>query len=222
MRILAVDEPSGIWVRLLKGLRELGYRLDVEQAGRCLALLSGGAYAVLLLALLSPSAWDLLDTLDDAPDRPGVLTFLEADDANAQARAGALVGAAQVITLPCSLTELVVRLPEPAWPGNGGRLQVGELELDLAHRRAWRRQHPVDLTRREFDLLALLAGHRGRALSRTWLMEQLWGRGDVALNALDVHVYRLREKLDRPFADPLLETVRGVGYRLNVPTADKP
>ncbi len=217
MRILAVDEPSNMWLRLLKGLRELGYGLDVDNAGRCLALLSSGVYAVLLLALLSPSAWDLLEALDDAPDRPSVLTFLDPGDPNAEARARAL-GAEEVIALPCSLTELVVSLPGPLWPQSGGRLRVGSLELDLARRRVWRQQHPIDLTRREFDLLTLLAGHAGQALSRTWLLEQLWGRGDVALNALDVHVYRLREKLDRPFADPLIETVRGVGYRLSPPT----
>lgn len=221
MRILAVDEPSSVWRRLLKGLRELGYGLDVDQAGRCRSLLSGGVYAVLLLALLSPSAWDLLDDLDDGPERPSVLTFLDPGDSNAETRARAL-GAEDVIALPSSLTELVVSLPDPLWPRSDSRLQVGDLELDLPRRRVWRQQHAIDLTRREFDLLALLAGHAGQALSRTWLMEQLWGRGDVALNALDVHMYRLREKLDRPFGGRLIDTVRGVGYRLSPPTGGDP
>ncbi|MGA7802814.1 MAG: winged helix-turn-helix domain-containing protein [Gammaproteobacteria bacterium] len=213
MRILATDNPLSAWARLLKGVTELGYALDVEQAGRCLTRLSAGVYAALLLALLSPASWDLLDSLNDMDGRPDVLAFRSEDDLQAEARARAL-GVDQVIALPCSLTHLMLCLPEPASAGMSTRVQVRDLELDLLHRRARRQGRPVDLTRREFDLLALLAAHSGRALSRTWLVEQLWGHREVALNSLDVHIYRLREKLDRPFPAKIIETVRGVGYRL--------
>lgn len=220
MRVLAVDEPLKAWSRLLNAIRELGLALDVEKAERCLARLSSGTYAVLLLALLSPAAWGLLESVEDMQTRPSILAFRAEKDSQAESRARAL-GVDEVLTLPCTLTRLMLCLPEPIGARGAPPLRIAGLELDPYRRQVRRQGEFIELTRREFDLLVLLAGHAGKALSRTWLVEQLWGYGEVTINSLDVHIYRLREKLDRPFSAKLIRTVRGTGYRLAVSGEDE-
>lgn len=98
--------------------------------------------------------------------------------------------------------------------------QIADLTVDLLHRRVSRCGRELALSQREFQLLVLLAQHAGRTLSRSDLIEHLWGQALSAEdNALDVHVSRLRRKLDGPFAQKLIRTVRGVGYRLSAPEA---
>lgn len=98
--------------------------------------------------------------------------------------------------------------------------RIGDLTVDLLQRRVSRCGRELTLSQREFQLLVLLTQHAGRTLSRSDLIEQLWGQGSSADdNALDVHVSRLRRKLDGPFANKLICTVRGVGYRLSTAEA---
>lgn len=94
--------------------------------------------------------------------------------------------------------------------------QLGELTVDVLHRRASRCGRELALSQREFQLLALLAQHAGHTLSRGDIIERLWGLAQTADdNTLDAHVSRLRRKLDAPFPRKLIHTVRGVGYRLS-------
>lgn len=95
--------------------------------------------------------------------------------------------------------------------------QLGELTVDVVHRRASRCGRELALSQREFQLLVILAQHAGRTLSRADIIEHLWGLDQTTDdNALDAHVSRLRRKLDAPFPLKLIRTVRGVGYRLSV------
>lgn len=96
--------------------------------------------------------------------------------------------------------------------------EVGDLQIDLIHRRVSRAGSEIVLSHREFQLLVLLAQHTGQTLSRSFLLEQLWGQEQAADdNTLDAYVSRLRRKLDVPFRSRLVSTIRGVGYRLAPP-----
>jgi two-component system OmpR family response regulator len=97
-------------------------------------------------------------------------------------------------------------------------LEVGELRLDPARRQAWRGQQRLDLSPKEFALLELFLAHPGEVLTRTRILEHVWDFAyDPASNVVDQYVGYLRRKIDRPFGQQDLETVRGVGYRLREP-----
>ncbi len=131
-------------------------------------------------------------------------------------------GADDYVLKPFAFSELVTRihvlLRRSQGGGNGGEatvLRLGDLELDLIRRRAMREGQRLDLTAKEFNLLSLLLRRQGEVLSRTELAAQVWDMNfDSDTNVVEVAVRRLRSKLDQPFAQPLLHTVRGMGYVL--------
>lgn len=108
----------------------------------------------------------------------------------------------------------------PGAPPSGTQLRLGALEIDLIEREAWREGRTLGLLQREFELLHLLARRSGRPQSRETLLREIWRLGfDPGTNVVEVHVSRLRAKLDRGFDWPMLQTVRGAGYRLVPGTA---
>jgi two-component system OmpR family response regulator len=136
--------------------------------------------------------------------------------------AGLEAGADDYLPKPFSFAELVARLRALVRRGERRRtdaLDLGPLHVDPAARTASREGVELQLTAREFDLLEALARRAGEVVSRDWLLEQVW---DVAYeqrsNVVDAYVRLLRAKLDRPFASPMLHTVRGSGYRLQRPS----
>jgi len=141
---------------------------------------------------------------------------------------GLEAGADAYVAAPVTLRELQARVKAllrraPRSAVAAAPLVAGDLVLDLAGRRLLRRGHPVELRRREFDLLAFLLAHAGGVFTRPQLLARIWGTGFAGgERTVDVHVRRLREKLERhPRRPALLETVRGVGYRLRPPRADR-
>jgi len=150
--------------------------------------------------------------------------FLSAKGEVADRVAGLEAGADDYLVKPFAFSELRARvdalLRRGAAPVQETVLRVGDLEMDLLARRVTRAGRPIDLQRREFQLLESLMRNAGRVVTRTMLLENVWDyHFDPQTNVIDVHISRLRRKVDAGADRPLIETVRGAGYRLRAEMA---
>jgi two-component system, OmpR family, copper resistance phosphate regulon response regulator CusR len=222
MRLLVIEDETKLAQYLLKGLSENGHVVDTAAdgiEGRRLAL--GGDYDLILLDLMLPGVdgFGVLQALRQAGRLTPVLMLTARDKVEDRVH-GLEQGADDYLVKPFAFSELLARIgalgrrgaPAAAVPT---QLKLSDLELDLISRRAVRDQQRLDLTAKEFNLLALLLRRRGQILSRTTLAEQVWNMNfDSDTNVVEVAVRRLRSKLDDPFPSKLLHTVRGMGYVL--------
>jgi len=134
--------------------------------------------------------------------------------------AGLKAGGDDYLVKPYAFAELSARVEALARRHETGSVQtvlkVGDLEMDLIHRRVIRQGKEIDLQPREFQLLEFMMRHAGQSVTRTMLLEKVWEyHFDPQTNVIDVHVSRLRSKIDKGFDRPMLQTVRGAGYRLD-------
>jgi DNA-binding response OmpR family regulator len=221
-RILVVEDEATIAEAVSYALRESGY--DVEAVGNGQAALEAARaerYDLMILDLMLPgiSGLDVCRELRAESDLP--IVMLTARDVEADRVFGLDVGADDYITKPFSIAELVSRVRALLRRRGLNRAQslvrrVGALEVDVGRYTASLHGKPLQLTRREFRLLALLASEPGRVFSREELLEEVWS-GEQAgdRRAIDVHVSNLRRKLEPDPRHPRrLQTVRGAGYRL--------
>jgi len=224
MRILIIEDDAEAAGYLAKGLRESGHTADLADNGRAgLLQASTGDYDAVVLDRMLPGLDGLgvVQTLRASGiDTPVlILSALGAVDDRVK---GLKAGGDDYLTKPFAFSELLARLEvlQKRRPTDGGGstetvLRVGPLELDMIARTAHRAGQPLDLLPREFKLLEYLMRHAGRVVTRTMLLEAVWGyHFDPQTNVIDVHISRLRQKIDKDFDTPLLETVRGAGYRL--------
>jgi two-component system copper resistance phosphate regulon response regulator CusR len=189
--------------------------------GRRLA--TGGEYDVVLLDLMLPGidGFGVLAAMRGQGKRTPVLMLTARDKVEDRVR-GLEQGADDYLVKPFAFSELLARITALGRRGAAGapaqpatQLKLADLEVDLIARKAQRAQQRLDLTAKEFNLLALLLRRRGQILSRTTLAEQVWDMNfDSDTNVVEVAVRRLRAKLDDPFPAKLLHTVRGMGYVL--------
>lgn len=220
-RVLIVEDDLKLGRVLVRGLRDAGF--DVELAPTGVAGLerarSGDFDAVVLdIGLPDLDGLTVCRRLRET-DAVTPVVMLTARTTVSDRVTGLEAGADDYLTKPFSLMELTARLRAQlrrAGTAPDATLVVGPLRLDLVARRAWREEAELMLSPREFALLEAFMVHPGQALSREALLEQVW---DVAYeqrsNVVDAYVRLLREKVDRPFATALLQTVRGLGYRLD-------
>ena len=222
MRLLVVEDEGRLVDYLAKGLTENGYVVDVARdgiEGRRLA--EGGDYSVVLLDVMLPGidGFGVLRAMRARSNTP-VLMLTARDKVEDRVR-GLQEGADDYLVKPFAFSELLARISALMRRGSGGAqahpttLKLAGLEVDLLGRKAWREGRRLDLTAKEFLLLTVLLRRRGQILSRTTLAEQVWDMNfDSDTNIVEVAVRRLRAKMDDPFPQRLLHTVRGMGYVL--------
>jgi two-component system OmpR family response regulator len=220
MRILIVEDESKMARLIARALGEAGMVADVAKRGEdALVMAKSTEYDAILLDLGLPGI-DGFETCRrlraDGVWAP--VLVLTARDAVDDRVAGLDSGADDYLTKPFAIVELLARIRALTRRGRIERpavLEVGELRLDPASRRAWRGEEEISLSSKEFGLLQALMRRPGEVLSREQLLEQVWGdNGETQSNVVDVYVYYLRQKVDRPFDADSVETVRGGGYRL--------
>jgi two-component system OmpR family response regulator len=220
MRVLVVEDHVKLAGQLRRALRGEGMATDVAVRGEDALWMAGSTpYDVVVLDVMLPGI-DGVETcrrLRADGVRAPVL-MLTARDGLRDRVAGLDAGADDYLAKPFALEELSARLRALARRGaveHAPVLEVGALRLDPATRRVWRGEAPIELPARCFALLHSFMRRPGVVLSRLALLESVWdGAYENRSNVVDVHVRRLRERIDVPFATSSIETIRGVGYRL--------
>jgi two-component system copper resistance phosphate regulon response regulator CusR len=221
VKILVVEDEKKAAAYLRKGLAENGFAVDVAPGGEDgLHLALTGEHDLVILDVMLPGrdGWSVLSELRRSGKQTPVL-FLTAKDAVQDRVKGLELGADDYLVKPFAFSELLARVRSILRRGPARKpetIRHADLEIDLVRHRALRGGSRLDLTPKEFALLALLARRAGEVLSRTRIAEEVWDMNfDGGTNVVDVHVRRLRSKVDDPFDRKLIHTVRGVGYVLD-------
>ena len=221
MRVLVVDDDARLAELAAQYLTRSGFAVDTAGDGaRALSLAAMNAYDAVVLDLGLPDldGFDVARRLRAMTAAPRLL-MATARDAVEDRIAGLDLGADDYLVKPYALAELVARiralLRRPA-AGLDPVLRVGELALDTAARAARRGTRAIALTTKEYAVLETLMRHAGAVLTREHLSSHAWDDNyDPASNVIDVYIARLRRKIDAAGERPMLETIRGAGYRLS-------
>jgi two-component system copper resistance phosphate regulon response regulator CusR len=220
VKILVVEDEKKTAAYLRKGLLEQGYVIDLAENGEDgLDLARSSDYDLIILDVMLPKrdGWSVISELRRCGKQTPVL-FLTARDAIRERVKGLELGADDYLVKPFAFSELLARVRTILRRGPARqpeKLRIADLEIDPARHKATRAGKRLDLTPKEFLLLSLFARRQGEVLSRTLIAEQVWDMNfDSGTNVVDVHVRRLRSKVDDPFPQKLIHTVRGVGYVL--------
>lgn len=224
MRILVIEDDPETLAYVAKGLTEAGHVVETSTDGKDgLFLALEGGHDVIVVDRMLPGldGLSIIQTLRAADDQTPILilsAMAEVDDRVEGLRRGG----DDYLAKPFAFSELLARL-EALVRRRGAeavetKLHVADLEMDLLARTVTRAGRPIQLQPREFQLLEYLMRHSGQVITRTMLLERVWDyHFDPQTNVIDVHVSRLRRKIDRDFDATLLHTVRGMGYVLRSP-----
>ena len=221
LRLLLIEDDAKAAALLCARLRAEGAAIEHAANGADgLAMAQKGGFDVLVVDRMLPelSGTQIVEKLRQAGDATPVL-FLSALGEVDDRVAGFAAGGDDYLTKPYAFAELQARVVALARRGETAQtqLQLADLQLDLLAREARRGDRRLDLNNREFDLLAYLMGHQGQVVTRQMLLQNVWNYGlDTQTNVVDVHISRLRAKLDKDFSPPLLHTKRGRGFILQV------
>ncbi len=226
MRVLIVEDNRRVAAALKEALRS-AYIVDVAHSGQeALEITHTISFDVILLDLGLPDmgGQDVYQQLREHKVESPVLIISGDDTINSKVNILDM-GADDYITKPFNGDELKARIRKAIRRhsvGEAGNLiTLGKLELDSASRTLMHDGHPIDLRRKEFDLLEYMMHNPGRTLTRQMIVDHVWESGDgMWTNAVDVHVKYLRDKIDRPFKTHFIKTVHGVGYKLEVPVTE--
>ncbi len=222
VNVLVVEDDKETATYIAKGLSECGHVADIASDGReGLLMADSSDYHVIIVDRMLPKVdgVTLTRTLRGNNNRTPILMLSALGEVDDRVT-GLKAGADDYLTKPFAFSELqarieaLVRRAEPDTPDTV--LEVADLEMDLLKREVKRGEVKIDLQPREFRLLEYLMRHSGQVVTRTMLLEKVWDyHFDPQTNVIDVHISRLRGKIDKEFDLPLLHTVRGAGYMLS-------
>ncbi len=224
MHILVIEDEPKVARALMEGLEGERYQVTVAvngEEGYFLATTQAFDLIVLDLMLPGRDGIEILSALRQQGCQTPVL-ILTARDTVEERVLGLDTGADDYLVKPFAFPELLARIRALTRRGRAEqalRLKIADLEMDCVTRKVTRRDKPIELTGKEFELLEYLLRHQGHVVSREMLARDVWQSVDRATpldNVIDVHIARLRQKIDVPFKKKLLKTVRGVGFVLKV------
>jgi two-component system OmpR family response regulator len=226
MEVLLVEDDQSVADYVSEGLGAAGYQVCCAGDGETgLELASAGRFDVIVLDRMLPGldGLGLIQRLRTRGDHTPILILSALGEVDDRV-AGLKAGADDYLAKPFSFAELQARIEvlirRRAVDTVQTVLQVEDLRMDLLGNQVARAGQVIQLQPREYKLLEFLMRHGGQVVTRAMLLEQVWGyHFDPQTNVIDVHISRLRQKIDRDFEVPLLETVRGVGYRLGPESA---
>lgn len=220
MKLLVVEDNEKTAAVLTKGLVEQGFVVDISHDGEdALLQAMAGAHDLIILDLNLPyrSGWSVLAALRQQGKHTPVLVLTASGEVDQRVE-GLNLGADDYLTKPFAFAELVARVRvllrrrETPYVVN---FEYGDLRVDVTRNGVVRSGQSIELTPKEFLLLSLLLRHQGEILSRSIITEQVWDMNfEADSNVVDVHIRRLRSKIDDPFDVKLIHTVRGRGYVL--------
>src|SRR5579863_9205998 len=221
MKLLVIEDDREAAAYIVKGLSESGYVVDLAHEGReGLFMASSSNYDALIVDRMLPAMDGLavIAALRASEIRTPALILSALGSVDDRVK-GLRAGGDDYLVKPFAFSELLARLEALLRRGSSGpattRLKVADLELDLLTRTVRRTGKSIDLLPREFRLLEYMMRNAGHVVTRTMLLEHVWDyHFDPQTNVIDVHVSRLRQKIDKSFDSPLLHTVRGAGYCL--------
>jgi len=221
MRVLVIEDDLETAQFLQRSLRESGHTADIAGDGETgLAMARDDKYDVLIVDRMLPRLEGLavVRELRTEGARTPVLILSALGEVDDRVK-GLRAGGDDYLTKPYAYSELLARIEalarRPAPEEQATRYAVGDLSLDRLSHKVTRGGEPIQLQPREFRLLEYLMRHAGQVVTRTMLLENVWDyHFDPQTNVIDVHISRLRSKIDKSFAKPLLHTVRGAGYMI--------
>jgi two-component system, OmpR family, response regulator len=221
MRLLIIEDDRESADYLAKAFREVGYVADIAGDGEeGLALAEGGGYDVLVVDRMLPKrdGLSLIGALREKGNRTPALILSALGQVDDRIK-GLRAGGDDYLPKPYSFAELLARIDvlsrRRVGPAEETTYRVGDLELDRLSHRVTRGKEELTLQPREFRLLEYLMKHAGQVVTRTMLLENVWDyHFDPQTNVIDVHISRLRSKIDKGFERPLLHTIRGAGYMI--------
>ncbi|MFI4935924.1 MAG: response regulator transcription factor [Caulobacterales bacterium] len=221
MRLLIVEDDLEASEAMVRGLTEAGHECKTAADGEAgLGVAHAGKFDVMIVDRMMPrlDGVAMVELLRKDGDQTPVL-FLSALGEITHRVEGLKAGGDDYLVKPYAFAELIARVEALVRRRETGSVQtmlrVGDLEMDLIGREVHRAGQEIDLQPREFQLLEFLMRHAGQSVTRTMLLEKVWEyHFDPQTNVIDVHISRLRSKIDKGFDRAMLQTVRGAGYRL--------
>ncbi|GAA4083182.1 response regulator transcription factor [Zhongshania borealis] len=222
MRVLLIEDDASVAEYIVKGLRESGYQVEHAADGKTgLVQATTEQYDALIVDRMLPhvDGLTIIQTLRAANDSTPALILSALGEVDDRVK-GLKAGGDDYLVKPFAFAELLARIEVMLRRQEAGsavtRLKVADLEMDLLAHKVSRSGQPFNLQPREYKLLEYLMRHAGQVVTRTMLLENVWDyHFDPQTNVIDVHISRLRQKIDKGFDKPLLNTVRGAGYMLD-------
>lgn len=219
MKILLIEDDKDVSAFIAKGMREAGHAIDMAHDGKDgLFLATTEHYDVIITDRMMPhlDGLTLIKTLRGSGNTTPALILSALGDVDDRVT-GLRAGGDDYLVKPFSFAELLARVEILARRPNTQTLETkltaGDLEMDLLSRKVIRQGKEIDLQSREFILLEYMMRNKGQVVTRTMLLENVWDyHFDPQTNVIDVHISRLRAKIDKDFDKPLLRTIRGAGY----------